>query len=63
MGFSPQSKDRQVRLMGDSKLPLVVYVGVNSCLSLHISPVSPVAGDLSPSVSRDQPQASNKTHG
>ncbi len=36
-GFHPQSKDMQVRLTGDSKLP--VGVSVNGCLSLCVSPV------------------------
>ncbi len=33
-GFLPQSKDMQVMLSGDSKLPVVVNVSVNGCLSL-----------------------------
>ncbi len=34
----PQSKDVQVRLTGDSKLPAGVIVSVNGCLSLYVSP-------------------------
>ncbi len=38
-GFLPQSKDMQVRLTGDSELPVGVNVSVNGCcLSLHVSP-------------------------
>lgn len=35
----PQSKDIQVRLIGDSKLPIGVIVSVTGCLSLCVSPV------------------------
>ncbi len=37
--FLPQSQDMQVRLIGDSKLPVGVNVSVNGCLSLYVSPV------------------------
>ncbi len=58
-GFLPQSKDMQVRLTGDSKLPVGVNVSVNR--SLYISPVidwQPVQGvhHLLPHVSWDQLQ-------
>ncbi len=33
-GFFPQSKDMQVRLTGDLKLPIGVNVSVSGCLSL-----------------------------
>ncbi len=37
--FLPQPKDKQVRLIGDFKLPVGVNVSVNGCLSLYVSPV------------------------
>ncbi len=37
-GFPPLSKDMQIRLIGDSKLPAGVNVSVNGCLSLYVSP-------------------------
>ncbi len=46
-GKSPQSKDMQVRLIGDSKLPVGVHVSVSGCLSLYVCPVTdwrPVQG-------------------
>jgi len=36
--FPPQSKDMQVRLIGDSKLPIGVKASMNGCLSLSVSP-------------------------
>ncbi len=39
-GFLPQSKDMQVRLLGDSKLPVYVNVSVSDCLSLYVGPVT-----------------------
>ncbi len=40
VGFLPQSKDVQVRLLGDFKLPLGVNVSLNGCLSICVSPVT-----------------------
>ncbi len=37
-GFLPQSKHMQVRLIGDSKLP--IGVSVSGCPSLYVSPVT-----------------------
>ncbi len=37
-GFVPQSKDMQVGLIGDCKLPVGMNVSVNGCLSLYVSP-------------------------
>ncbi len=37
-GFS-QPKDMQVRLIGDSKLPVALNASVNGCLSLCVNPV------------------------
>ncbi len=34
--FLPQSADMQIRLIGDSKLPIGVNVGLNDCLSLYV---------------------------
>lgn len=45
--FLPQSKDMQVRLIGDPKLPVDVNVSMNGFLSLPVSPVidyQPVQG-------------------
>ena len=38
-GFLPQTKNMQMRLFGDSKLPTGVNVRVNHCLCLYISPL------------------------
>ncbi len=34
--FLPQSKDMQVRLTGDSKMPVGVDVSLSGCLSLYV---------------------------
>ncbi len=55
-GFLPQSKDMQVRLIGNYKLPVGVNVSVSGCLSLYVGPVTdwrPVQG-----VPRCSPNAS-----
>lgn len=48
VGFLPQSKDTQVRLIGNSKLPVGVNLSVNGCLILYVGcDVLWYAGDLS----------------
>ncbi len=59
-GFLPHA-DMQIRLIGDSKLPVGVNVSVSSCMSLYVGPVTdwrPVQGvpSCSPNGSWDQLQ-------